>query len=70
MKIIRIAIKNYRSIKALAFNPVELTALVGPNNAGKTNILSALNFLLGERFPMPAGLDINDYYGRDQTADL
>lgn len=70
MKIIRVAIKNYRSIKTVAFNPVELTAFVGPNNAGKTNILSALNFLLGERFPMPAGLDINDYYGRNQAAEV
>jgi putative ATP-dependent endonuclease of the OLD family len=70
MKIIRVVIKNYRSIKSIAFNPAELTAFVGPNNAGKTNILSALNFLLGERFPMPAGLDINDYYGRDQNADI
>lgn len=70
MKINRIQINNYRSIKHLDFKPGNITALVGPNNAGKTNILSALNFLLGERFPMPQGLDDKDFYGRTRDNDL
>lgn len=70
MKINRIQIQNYRSIKHLNFMPGNITALVGPNNAGKTNILSALNFLLGERFPMPQGLDDKDFYGRTRDNDL
>lgn len=39
MKITQIEIKNFRSIKDITIQPSELMALVGPNNAGKTNIL-------------------------------
>jgi putative ATP-dependent endonuclease of OLD family len=70
MRITRIVIENYRSIKRIAFNPSELTVFVGPNNAGKTNILSAMNFLLGERFPMANALEVTDYYGREPNRDI
>lgn len=39
--------------------------LVGANNAGKTNILSAMNFLIGDRYPMPGNLQDSDYYNRN-----
>ena len=64
MKIKHVRIQNYRSIKHLDLAPSDITALVGPNNAGKTNILSALNFLLGDRFPMITGLEDKDFYGK------
>ena len=70
MKIKHIKIQNYRSIKHLDFMPSNITAFVGPNNAGKTNILSALNFLLGERFPMTQSLDDKDFYGRTRDNNL
>jgi putative ATP-dependent endonuclease of OLD family len=47
-----------------------VTVLVGPNNAGKTNILSAINFLLGERWPMPANLDERDFYNGDRSRPI
>jgi putative ATP-dependent endonuclease of the OLD family len=46
MRIREIRIHNYRSIKDLTLECQPLVALVGPNNAGKSNILSALEFAL------------------------
>jgi len=51
MKINKVVIKNFRSIKSLEFNPSNICVLVGENNAGKTNVLTAINFLLGEIWP-------------------
>lgn len=70
MKIRHLQIKNYRSIKRLDLAPGDITALVGPNNAGKTNILAALNFLLGDRFPTIQGLDDKDFYGKARNEGL
>lgn len=41
-------IKNFRSIKELTIEPKNLCALIGPNSAGKTNILRAIDLVLGE----------------------
>jgi putative ATP-dependent endonuclease of OLD family len=70
MKIKHIRIQNYRSVKQLDLAPGDITALVGPNNAGKTNILAALNFLLGDRYPMITGLDDKDFYGKTRDNGL
>ncbi len=53
MKITRVIIGNWRSVKYADFEPADMSVLVGANNAGKTNILSAINFLIGDRWPMP-----------------
>jgi len=70
MRITRVIIQNWRSIKEVDFHPSDMTVLIGPNNAGKTNILSAINFLIGERYPMPGNLSDNDYYGGDRSRRL
>lgn len=48
-----ILIKHYRSIERVVLKLPQNKPLVlfGPNNAGKSNILSAINRLLGERYP-------------------
>lgn len=46
MKITKISIKNYRSCVDTSFEPNgSLSALIGPNGSGKTNILSAIKLL-------------------------
>lgn len=43
-----IYIENFRSIQELTIQPNNLTALIGPNSTGKTNILKAIDLVLGE----------------------
>ncbi len=46
MKISKISIKNYRSCNSVEFSPnYGLSALIGPNGSGKTNVLSAIKLL-------------------------
>lgn len=45
MQIESIRIHGYRSLADTELAPREFTALVGPNNAGKSNIVDALDFL-------------------------
>lgn len=44
MNINKIRIQNYKSIKDIEFDLKDVNLLVGANNAGKTNILEAINF--------------------------
>lgn len=55
MRITKIYIKNFRSIEEATILPQSMMCLVGENNAGKSNILKAIDFLLGEGWPV----DIN-----------
>ncbi len=48
MKIAQIEIVNFRSIKELVLMPKELNALIGKNSSGKTNILKAIDLVIGE----------------------
>ena len=66
----RIKICNYRSIRELDFNPPRLCALIGPNNVGKSNILKALDTLLGETYPGDRAFDRNDFYNRDTETEI
>lgn len=52
MYLSRLFIQNYRSIKQidLSFSPGK-NVLVGRNNAGKSNIIKAINLVLGENSP-------------------
>jgi putative ATP-dependent endonuclease of OLD family len=70
LQIQKIYIENYRSIRELDFQPGKLTALIGPNNSGKTNILSALDFLLGGRFPTANSLMDSDFFGKSRRGGL
>jgi len=68
MKISKVSIKNFRSIQDLDFHFPEsgLMIIVGANNAGKSNIVRALNNILGETW---WGKDIDpiDFYMRDSN---
>jgi predicted ATP-dependent endonuclease of OLD family len=43
-----IQIENFRSIKSIFIKPRNLYAFLGPNSTGKTNILKAIDLVLGE----------------------
>ena len=65
MRIIKAVIENYRSIKHLEIEFKPLFGLIGANSAGKSNILRAINLVLGERYPMPHSLNKKDFYNED-----
>lgn len=57
MKLVKVQIQNFRSIKKVTFDVGDLCALIGPNNAGKSNILNALSYLLGDTWPTTRPID-------------
>jgi putative ATP-dependent endonuclease of OLD family len=69
MRIRRIQIDRFRGLKELHIAPTARTVILGPNNAGKTTLLEALDLLLhsgrGRGRPPPSEID---YYGRDPEA--
>ena len=50
MRVTRLEIRNFRSIRHLALDLGQTTVFVGPNNAGKTAILDALRIALTRRW--------------------
>ena len=62
----QIVIDNYRSIEhvELTFPKNAPLILVGENNAGKSNIISAVDVLLGETHPKYRLVEQKDYYQR------
>ena len=46
MKISHLRIHNYKSIRAMDVDCGDMNILVGPNNHGKSNVLSAIEFVL------------------------
>ena len=66
LKISEIRIRNFRSIKELSVKLNELNLLIGQNNGGKSNFLSALDF--GIRSYQEA--NINDiFWSRGEERD-
>ena len=51
MTIRRVRIENYRSDREADFALPCLCALIGGNNSGKSNVLRAINLVLGDRWP-------------------
>ena len=70
MKISRVHIENYRSIKSLDFSPNNYCALIGENNAGKSNILKAINLVLGETWPTDKTFTEEDFNNCDTSKDI
>jgi len=68
MKLQRVSIKNYRSIKELAFTFPKsgILVLVGANNAGKSNIIRAIDAICGEQWFGRDKIEDHDHYLRDK----
>lgn len=63
----RIHIKNFRSIKDLEIETQALCALVGSNSTGKTNVLKAINVVLGDSYPTDRAFSKDDFHNRDTS---
>lgn len=70
MRITKVHIENYRSLKDFTFEPGPYCVLIGENNAGKSNILLALNLVLGEMWPSERSFSEDDFYNQDTSKDI
>lgn len=73
MYLSRLYIKNYRSIKELDIQFTKgKSVIIGRNNAGKSNIIKAIDLLLGENIPTYAkaeNITENDFYSWKEVVD-
>ena len=69
MRIKKVEIKNFRSIKDLTFEIPQVCALVGPNNSGKSNILNAIQKVLAPSWLRVSSFSEDDVYGRQADTD-
>jgi predicted ATP-dependent endonuclease of OLD family len=65
MAISRVRIENFRSIAHCEFAPSSLCALVGENNAGKSNILDAISRVLTRDWVSVGLFDQEDFRGHN-----
>lgn len=71
MRIQRLTIENFRGIKTLDWTlPTDqrLVALIGPGDSGKSTILEAVHWLLGDRWSIP--VSDTDFFGVDLSQTI
>ena len=70
MRITKIQIQNFRSIRSLELDIGDTTVFIGPNNAGKSAILEAVRILLRRRWGQRGtGLTENDFHRPNAECD-
>lgn len=70
MRITRVEIENFRSIRHIVVDLRDTTVLVGPNNAGKTAILDAVRIALTRRWGQRGtGFSEYDIHMADESTD-
>lgn len=71
MKIERIKIQNYKSIKDIdIFVSPLVNVFIGENSVGKSNIFSAIEWLLGPIYPSFNNFQREDYFRGDETLPI
>jgi predicted ATP-dependent endonuclease of OLD family len=71
VRISRLQIEGFRSIKSIDVQLPQVCALVGPNNAGKSNILEAIKRVLGSEYgPRTASFTEEDVHHRDPDGKI
>lgn len=70
MRISNLHIENFRSIRELDMEIPQMCCLVGPNNAGKSNVLLAIQRVLGRDWVSVKSFEEEDVYGHDPTLDV
>lgn len=72
-RVTQLAIRNYRSIGdtvVIDFPFDSPVVLVGENNAGKSNIVRALDLALGHSWPGSHEPDDNEFFGRNRSVPI
>jgi putative ATP-dependent endonuclease of OLD family len=70
MRIGRVRIRNFRSIRELEMELGDMTVFIGPNNAGKTALLDAVRIVLHRRWGQRGtGFTENDVHRPDEHGD-
>jgi putative ATP-dependent endonuclease of OLD family len=70
MKITRLRIENFRSVRSVDLSLGDTTVLIGQNNAGKTAILDAVRIVLTRRWGQRGtGFTENDVHRPDEHGD-
>ena len=67
MRLARIEITNFRSIKELDLTFGTCTMLVGKNNSGKSNIVRAIDLALGEKY---VRITKNDFFDQNEIENI
>lgn len=70
LRVKSVFIVNWRSVGLAEFTLGNRTVLLGENNAGKSNLVSALNHVLGPAYPTSNRLTVTDLPFGDQDRDL
>lgn len=67
----RVTVENFRSLESVRVSLAPLTALAGANGSGKSSILRAIDFVLGQRWPSVNALAFpHDYTACDDARSL
>jgi len=66
----QLIIENYRSIERLELELSMLNALIGSNSSGKTNILKALDLIVGTTYPSVRSFNESDFYLHDTSRTI
>lgn len=61
MKISKVSIRNFRSIKETSFDARDLSLFIGNNGTGKTSIIEAINFAISPHF-LSGRIKHTDFY--------
>lgn len=73
MKVKKLFIKNFRSVgnDGIEIDLVSnLTAIIGKNNVGKSNLLRAIHLLLGPNWPREDAFSLEDFYQKNINNDI
>jgi len=63
-------IKNFKSIEEVNIKLGSINAFVGPNNSGKSNIMDALNLIIGEVYPSSRSFSDKDFHNYDKSRPI
>ncbi len=76
MKILRLKVEGFRSLKSLSWQPGDLNVVIGPNASGKSNVLRVLEMLsvsarrgLGKYIQQEGGMEPIVWDGRAQQVE-